>query len=97
MTTTTTTGVDLDSSFVEKTYKPIARTWSAIGQDCGIVTDNEHALELVLDSDRLLNFGGCGYCAALEARTAAAAVKDVLQEHTLEEVVKFLSVHIRLV
>jgi hypothetical protein len=48
--------VPLDKGFVEAVYGPMQHVWQAIAEE-GIEADNEEAIEMALDANRLTTYG----------------------------------------
>jgi hypothetical protein len=81
----------LDKTVVETLKKPINATWNYIGSDVYEMCDgdNECALEMCIDADRLTT---CGNDAS-----ATTLVRDLIKEHGYAKVLKFLSRNFRFV
>ena len=72
----------LDQTVIAELRAPIWVCWNYIASDCE-VDDNECAIELCIDANRLTT------CA--EAPEAEALVSELIKEHGYNKVLKFLS------
>jgi hypothetical protein len=85
----------LDQDFIKIVYAPIWATWNAISPDAHC-DDNEEAIELCLDADRLITTAQ-GTLAEKEALDADMAIDEAINKHSYEAVIKFLSKNVQLV
>ena len=80
----------LDNAVVDQLRHPIWLVWNYIGSDCiDSVDDNECAIEMCIDADRLTT------CA--DAPEADKLVGELVREHGYNKVLKFLSNNFRFV
>lgn len=87
----------MNKELLNKVREPILRTWSNIAADAIEITegDNEVAIELCIDADRLTMWTR-GPKEKEEAEAAEAALNEVLDKHDYAKVLKFLSKNIQL-
>lgn len=79
----------LDQQFVATVKGPIVTTWQCIAHDVyELCEDNEEAMEMCIDADRLLLNG--------ENPTAHALVRDTIRANGYRETLAFLAAHIQL-
>ncbi len=84
--------MNLDQDIINRLERPIRKTWDYIGPDALEAfgdTNNEGAIELCLDANRLVT--------AAEDPNAELLVLHLIDEHGYTEVLKFLAKHIDLV
>jgi hypothetical protein len=74
--------MQLDKAVVDQLRHPMWLVWNYIGSDC-MVDDNECAIEMCIDADRLTT------CA--EAPEADKLIGELIKEHGYNKVLKFLS------
>lgn len=80
----------LDQAVVDQLRNPMWKVWNYIGSDCiDLVDDNECAVEMCIDADRLTT------CA--DAPEADKLVGELIREHGYNKVLKFLSKNFRYV
>ena len=79
----------LDNMFVATVKGPIVTTWQAIGHDVyELCEDNEEAMEMVIDADRILLNG--------ENPVAHALVRETIRDCGYHETLKYLAARIQL-
>jgi hypothetical protein len=84
----------LDKDFIKAVSGPIWTTWNYVSPDAGDC-DNEEALELCLDADRMTMLAQSKR--ELEEHKAADALIDAaIKEHGYDAVMAFLDEHIKL-
>jgi len=80
----------LDKELINRLDEPITVTWQQIGQDLIKFTDtNEHAIEGVIDANRLDSNGG--------DKEADEIVHSLVKKYGVDKVIKFLAKHIKLI
>lgn len=74
--------IKLDKRF-ENFKRDVYYVWEYIGADCGAVGDNEEAIEVCLDADRLLIY--------IDAKESYEFMKEILRTVSFRRFIKFLS------
>ena len=89
----------LNDALIEMVRKPIYSTWNNIAADGESICDgdNEVAIELCIDANRLTSLPGWGASGKEAAKVAEAAIEEALRLVEYKKLLKFLSKRIRLV
>lgn len=88
--------MQLDKDFIKAVSRPIWATWNYVAPDADCEGDNDVAIEICIDADRL-TFLAQGSEELAEGQRADKLIDEAIKEHGYDAVLKFLSQNIQLV
>lgn len=81
----------MNEEFIDLIREPLYQSWAAVEPDAEEASDNEYAVEIAMDANRLSYFGGP------EGKVAEEALMALLPVHGWAKVVSFVAKHVHLV